>query len=430
MVDNLVNISECGLESVKLNAFINAKSNTKKFQFGKEKCHKLHIGCKDQNCPDLYLDTWKIEESEEYDTGSKVIKDVIDQDYKIESSEEERYLGDLITSDGKNTKNILARKSKGIGIVDKICNHLNNVFFGPYHFQTALMFRESMLLNSILVNSESWYNLSDTDIKNIESVDNILHRRLLETATSTPISIMHLELGTLPLRYVIKGRRLVFLQYILKQDKDELIFKIFEAQFSDPNKGDWVVQAKQDLKDVNLDITFDQISIMSDYTYQAKVKRAITLSAYNWLISEKDKQRSDSAPKGISLIYTELKLQDYFLPNNTLNNKQRNLLFSLRSRMVPVRTNFSHSYSELTCPVCLDKNQRDTQVHLLHCKKLLAGENLLVGNEISYDDLFSTDVNKQAAVVILLEKLLSKRRDLEKKSSHVSDPSDPNSTSL
>ena len=241
---------------------------------------------------------------------------------------------------------------------------------------------------------------------------------------------MRLELGTLPLRCVIKGCCLVFLQYILKQDKDDLIFKIFEAQFSDPNKGDWVVQDKQDLKDVNLDITFDQISIMSDYSYQAKVKRAIMLSAYNWLISEKDKQRSDSAPKGISLIYTELKLQDYFLPNNTLNNKQRNLLFSLRSRMVPVRTNFSHSYSELTCPDCLDKNQRDTQVHLLHCKKLLAGENLLVGNEISYDDLFSTDVNKQSAVVILLEKLLSKRRDLEKKSSHVSDPSDPNSTSL
>ena len=70
-------------------------------------------------------------------------------------------------------------------------------------------------------------------------------------------------------------------------------------------------------------------------------------------------------------------------------------------------------------------------IHLLHCKKLLADENLLVGNDdISYDDLFSTYVNKQLAVVILLEKLLSKRRDLEKKSSHVSDPSDPNSTSL
>ena len=32
MVDDEVNISQCGLESVKLNAFMNAKSNTKKFQ--------------------------------------------------------------------------------------------------------------------------------------------------------------------------------------------------------------------------------------------------------------------------------------------------------------------------------------------------------------------------------------------------------------
>ena len=132
----------------------------------------------------------------------------------------------------------------------------------------------------------------------------------------------------------------------------------------------------------------------------------------------------------ISLIYTELKLQDYFLPINPLNNKQCNLLFSLHSCMVPVRTHFSHSYSELTFPVCLDKNQRDTQIHLLHCKKLLAGENLLVGSDLSYDDIFSSDVTKQAAVVILLEKLLAIRRNLEKKSSHVSDPSDPNCTSL
>ena len=66
---------------------------------------------------------------------------------------------------------------------------------------------------------------------------------------------MHLEQGNLPLRYV------------MKQDKGELIFKIVEVQFSDPKKGDWVVQAKQDLTGVDLDITFEQICIMSGYTY-------------------------------------------------------------------------------------------------------------------------------------------------------------------
>ena len=218
MVDDLVNVSECGLESVKLNAFMNAKTNTKKFQFGKDKCHKIHFGCNKDSCPDLFLDTWKIEESDEYNSGQEEFNDVIDEDYKIEHSEEERYLGDLITSDGKNIKNIAARKAKGIGIVDKIFSTLNDVFFGPYYFQAALILRNSLLLNSILLNSESWYNLTETDIKQLETVDNMLHRRILETPMTTPISILHLELGTTPIRYLIKSRRIMFLQYILKQD--------------------------------------------------------------------------------------------------------------------------------------------------------------------------------------------------------------------
>jgi hypothetical protein len=179
------------------------------------------------------LDTWKIDSSEEYDTGRKILNDVIDDDYKIEQSDEESYLGDLITCNGKNGKNMAERKSKGIGIVDNICSILKDVFFGPYFFQTALVLRESLLLNSILLNSESWYNLTTADIKELEHIDNVLHRRILETPVSTPISILHLILiqyTSLTIKYLIKSCHLLYLQYILKQDKDSLMYKVFEAQ--------------------------------------------------------------------------------------------------------------------------------------------------------------------------------------------------------
>ena len=202
MVDDEVNISKCGLESVALNGYMNAKSNTKKFQFGKDKCHKLHIGCNKESCPDLYLDTWKISASDEYDTGNNILHDEVDEEYKIEHSDEERYLGDLITSNGKNTNNMTARKAKGVGIVEKITSILNDVFFGPYFYQAALNLRMSLLLSSILLNSESWYNMTENDLKQLESVDNMLHRRILESPVSTPISIL-LELGTFPIRYLI-----------------------------------------------------------------------------------------------------------------------------------------------------------------------------------------------------------------------------------
>ena len=414
MVDDVVNISECGVESVALNAYINAKSNTKKFQFGKDKCHKLHIGCNKDSCPELFLDTWIIEETTELNTGKKVLNDVVSDDYSIENSDEERYLGDLITSDGRNTKNLAARRAKGVGIVDKILTILNDVFFGPYFFQVALNMRVSMLLSSILLNSESWYNLSDNEIQQLETVDNMLHQRILECPRSTKTSIMHLELGTLPIRYLVKSRRLLFLQYLLKQEKDSLMYKFFEAQSQWPQKGDWISMVKKDVNEIELNLTFDEISVMSDYSYNTKVKNAIRKTAFNWLITEKNKPSSNGGTsKGSELSYTKLKLQDYFLPNS-MTIKQCNLLFSLRAQMFPVRCNYRHSYTDLSCPICQDQSQPDNQLHTLSCSGLVKNDNIVATDQISYDDIFSSNVMKQTEITKCFEYLLKKRKALEK----------------
>ena len=42
--DDLVCISTYGLDSVKINAFINSKTNPKKLQFGLSKCNRMHVG--------------------------------------------------------------------------------------------------------------------------------------------------------------------------------------------------------------------------------------------------------------------------------------------------------------------------------------------------------------------------------------------------
>ena len=75
----------------------------KKFTFhtvnkkGVSKCHKLHVGKHNTNCPKL-----KIHNTE------------------MEDVKEQLYLGDIITANGKNTSNINARVSKGVGIISNI----------------------------------------------------------------------------------------------------------------------------------------------------------------------------------------------------------------------------------------------------------------------------------------------------------------------
>ena len=121
MVDDLVAISHCGLDSVVMNAFLNSKSNVKKLQFGIQKCHKLHVGKEKKSCPDLYLDEWVVEVVDHSEAGGEItLEDVENDEQIVEGVAEERYLGDIISKDGKNAKNINARTAKGNGNINQI----------------------------------------------------------------------------------------------------------------------------------------------------------------------------------------------------------------------------------------------------------------------------------------------------------------------
>jgi hypothetical protein len=103
MVDDLVCISNCGLDSILMNAYINAKSNMKT-------CY----------CPKLYVDNWEAKMEDNVFTGEKVLIDELNGEHTMEESQTEKYLGDLISNDGKNDKIIKARKEKARGLWTKL----------------------------------------------------------------------------------------------------------------------------------------------------------------------------------------------------------------------------------------------------------------------------------------------------------------------
>ena len=155
-VDDLNGISKCGIESLSLNTFINTQVELKKLRFhvpdikGKTKCHKLHIGRNHQSCPTLKV-------------HGTIMPDVT----------EETYLGDILSSDGKNSKNIQNRISKGLGVINQIFNLLDNICFGPHFFEIAILLRDSMLINGTLTNAEIWYNLSKSEVEEFEALDRL-----------------------------------------------------------------------------------------------------------------------------------------------------------------------------------------------------------------------------------------------------------------
>ena len=65
MVDDVACPAYCGLDTVEVAAYINAKTNVKKLQFGVDKCHQLHFGEKKH----LHIDSWGLKKSDEDKTG-------------------------------------------------------------------------------------------------------------------------------------------------------------------------------------------------------------------------------------------------------------------------------------------------------------------------------------------------------------------------
>ena len=52
----------------------------------------------------------------------------------------ERYLGQIISSDSKNMKNIIKLRNKGIGDKNKVIQMLSNMPGGIFHFEIPVIF--------------------------------------------------------------------------------------------------------------------------------------------------------------------------------------------------------------------------------------------------------------------------------------------------
>ena len=208
MVDDINGISKCGLDSVALNTFINTQIELKKLKFhisdkqGWSKCHKLHVGPKNRTCPVLKVHNTVVEEVTEF-----------------------TYLGDIISSDGKNTKNIKNRISKEVGKISEIMNLLEMVSLGEHYFEIAILLREAIFINGILTNSEIWYSISESEIQ-----DRMLLRRILKVQISTPQESFYLELGILPINVIVKARRINYLHYLVTRNQSEMLYKFFITQ--------------------------------------------------------------------------------------------------------------------------------------------------------------------------------------------------------
>ena len=91
-----------------------------------------------------------------------------------------------------------------------------------------------MLLKVLLFNSEAWLRITKKDLEKLEGIDRVFMRRIFQVPNSVPSSFLYLETGCVPIRYVMKTKRIMFLHHILTREENALISQDFWVGPSEP----------------------------------------------------------------------------------------------------------------------------------------------------------------------------------------------------
>ena len=215
MVDDVLAVQTCN-KSQQLNTVINTFMELEKLTLSKTKCHKLHMGKNERQCQDMKV-----------------------HGESVKNTKTEKYLGDLISSNGSNKPNLAKRLSSGWGRVSFILGLVSEAPLGRWKIAAGLILRKGLLINSMLFNSEAWHNFSQSHVEAFEKIDEALLRGLVLGHAKIPVPALYLETGQAPIRYLLACRRLLYLQTILQRDSDELTHKVNIAQKAAPSPGDF-----------------------------------------------------------------------------------------------------------------------------------------------------------------------------------------------
>ena len=317
----------------------------------------------------------------------------------MESVDRERYLGDILSNNSKINDNIQDRQKKGMGYVNQILSMLKEISFGVYYFSMAMMFRTTILINGMLCSSEALYGITNPHIAQLESVDSMLFKSAFRSPSTTPIAAYFLETGAIPIRFILKGRRLMYLWTILQKNDKELVSKVLKGQKLFPVKDDFFNQVIEDMEDIGLELNEEEIKKMKKLRFKSLLKDKIKGAAHTYLVQKKE------GLSKLKNLTSDFSFKEY-LATDKLSILEKQLLFKLRTRMIHVKGNYSSMYKDdMSCHLC-DTNSVESQEHLLVCPSFT---HLNESCSVKYIDIYSPNLDKQIAAVKCWSKILKAR---------------------
>ena len=78
-------------------------------------------------------------------------------------------------------------------------------------------------------------------------------------------------------------RKIIFLHYLLQQEKSSMVYKVLQATQNNPVKNDFVQTCTKYLKQLDIDMSFDLLEKMSEWKLKRLVRTKTAQTGFKYL---------------------------------------------------------------------------------------------------------------------------------------------------
>ena len=138
------------------------------------------------------------------------------------------------------------------------------------------------------------------------------------------------------------------------------------------------------MKELNIAESFEELTRMTHSRFKEKINLQIRKHALNYLL---EKRKS----KGKEIEYNNLQMAEYLTPiDGKLTIENKRLMFSVRNRMVNIKSNFKQGKNKPKC-IC---GENENMEHIWRCKEV-DNEEFQKDN---YNEIFNGNLTQQIEI--------------------------------
>lgn len=318
-------------------------------------------------------------------------------DKPLKRSAKAKYLGDILTPDGKIDETIAHRKSAVTGITAELSTIMDEV--GETRIEALIQYHNGIIIPKMLTNAETWSNISKQNIIELEKIQNTTIKRLLRLPKGTPSNGLRAELGLHSMKWRILKKKLMYIHKIINYPDENLTKNVLLQQRLIPSPS-WLSKLQEECQTIGIELDFDQIALTGKQKWVVYIDKIIKKSEEEELVE----WMKDS--KKYKCMQPRIKLKEYCVKLPTVNAIN---ILKARLGMIHAKDNYHNMYKDISCPIC--KNQVETTEHLISCNMEKTDNNLkLMQNYNSIiKNIEQSKIKEVQKLSILLAKSIERR---------------------